>query len=169
MPPFHRPLLGTALRGGLLAALVACGAALALRPGADPRVVPGSVGGSDPPARSNEEGVDPCRQAMRRATDKRRLAAEAIEGRLSLVDAAARFRDLNAAAPAFNRQAFCTAYPGGSDDERDCRAVLNFVRVELQGRRDADPALAERLEAELHDLLGRGDFRLPEPKPAAAP
>jgi hypothetical protein len=167
MPPFHRPFLGAALRGILLAAPAACCVALALWPGADTPVAPGPAG-ADPPARHGDEAVDLCRQAMQRAVEKQRLAAEVVEGRLSLVAAAARFRDLNAGEPAFNWQALRTTYPDCSDDERHCQEVLSFVRIELQQRPEAARALVERLEAELRDLLGRGDFRLPGPTPPAA-
>jgi hypothetical protein len=170
MPPFHRPFLSAALRGILVAASAACCVALALWQGADSPAVPGSAGDADAHAQPNVEAVDVCRKAMQRAVEKQGLAAEVVEGRLSLVGAAARYRDLNAGEPAFNWQALRTTYPGCPDDELHCREVLSFVRIELQHRPEADPALAEHLEAELHDLLGRGNFRLPGPtSPAAAP
>jgi hypothetical protein len=84
-----------------------------------------------------------------------------IAGRLSLLEAAARFRDLDEQPPAARREVLRCAYPGASDDECRCRAVLQYVWVEARDRPGADPAVAKRLEAELRGLLGHGDVRLP--------
>ncbi len=90
-----------------------------------------------------------------------------VEGRLPFLEAAARFRDLNGENPGFQRERFRQAYPGASDGERCCRQVLARVRLEVQDRPGADPGLPDRLEAELGDLLSRGDFHLAGPPPAA--
>jgi hypothetical protein len=45
-----------------------------------------------------------------------------VEGHLTLLQAAACFRDLNARPPAFQWEVFRQTYPGGSDDERHGRA-----------------------------------------------
>jgi hypothetical protein len=104
-----------------------------------------------------------CEGADRRAAEKRALARAVIAGRLSLLQAAARFRDLNARPPAFPWEAFRQTYPGDSDDERHGREVIQFVRQEVQLRPGAGPAMVGRLEAELQGLLERGNFRLPGP------
>jgi hypothetical protein len=104
---------------------------------------------------------DLCEAADRRAAEKRALASAVIAGRLPLVQAAARFRDLNAQPPAFPWEAFRSTYPGDSDDERHGREVLEFVRQEVQQRPGADPAVVGRLEAELQGLPEYGNFRLP--------
>jgi hypothetical protein len=104
---------------------------------------------------------------MRRVQEKQRLAWELIEGRLSLPEAAARYRDLEEQQPSFNWRGFRCTCPGESDDERHCREVIVFVGVELQGRPETDLALVGRLEAELQARLGRGDFHLPGPSPSS--
>ena len=160
MLPFNRPLLGTVLRATLLAALAASCLALAVWGRGDVSSLPVP----DLPAPDGEAAKDLCRDILRRALEKDRLAGEVIEGRLSLVDAAARYRDLDEQPPPFSWSNFRSAYPGDSDDERHCRAVIVFVRAELASRPGADPAVVGRLEAELHDLLNRGEIRLPRPE-----
>jgi hypothetical protein len=96
-----------------------------------------------------------------RFAQKDRLAAEVIDGRLSLSEAAARFLALDEGDPEFNWTAFRLYVPGRSDEERHCRQVIRYVERQLEGRTDVDPGLAERLEAELQDLLNRGGPDLP--------
>jgi hypothetical protein len=84
-----------------------------------------------------------------------------IAGRLSLLEAAARFRDLDEQRPAASRQARCATHAGASDDECHCRAVLQYVGAEVELRPGADPGVAERLDAELRSLLEQGNLRLP--------
>jgi hypothetical protein len=164
MAPFHRPLFGSILWATLLAALAACGLTLTVCRNGDFWSLPGPDGGPD-----EQAPADVCRDVLRRLLEKQRLAGEVIEGRLSLTEAAAAFRHLDEQPPAFNWSDFRRTYPGATDDERHCRAVIVFVRAQLQIRPGADPALLGRLEAELHDLVGRGGFRLPPPEPLAAP
>jgi hypothetical protein len=106
---------------------------------------------------------DRCQEVERRHVEKQRLAGEVIAGRLSLLEAAARFRDLDEQPPAACREALRGNYWGASDDECHCRAVLQYVRVEMCLRPGVDPDLAERLEAELRALREHGDLRLPGP------
>ena len=160
MLPFNRPLLGTVLRASLLAALAASCLTLAVWRRGDVSSLPDP----DLPAPDSEAAVGICRDILRRVLEKDRLAGEVIEGRLSLVGAAARYRDLDEQPPPFSWSNFRSAYPGDSDDERHCRAVIVFVRAELGSRPGADPAVVGRLEAELHDLLNRAEFRLPPPE-----
>jgi hypothetical protein len=152
MLPFHRSLPGGVLRLSLLVALAACALVPAVSGGPGFWAVPDS-----------QAPDDHCRDILRRVLEKDRLAGEVIEGRLSLAEAAARYRDLDEQSPEFRWREFRESHPGASDDERHCRAVIGFVRAELPGRPGGDPALVGRLETELLDLLGRGDFRLPRP------
>jgi hypothetical protein len=162
MTLFPRAPLGTVLRTGLLAALAACCLTLAVSRRGDFWGGPWPDGGADLAA-GDQEPEACIRDILRRATAKQRLAVEVVEGRLPLVEAAMGFRDLDEQPPPFNWQGFRDSFPGASDDERHCRQVLSYVWGELQDRPDADPALLGRLEAELQDLLARGDFRLPRP------
>jgi hypothetical protein len=78
-------------------------------------------------------------------------------GRLTLLGAAARFRALDLAPPAFHWKAFRAAFRGDSDEERHCREVIAWVEMELE---QTDPCLAlatrARLVAELEQHLKRG-------------
>jgi hypothetical protein len=145
-----------------LATVAFCCLAVALSRHTTLAGVPGADG-ADPQAPPDREVQDLCAAADQRAAEKYALAGEVIEGRLSLLRAAARFRDLSARPPAFNWEDFRRTYPGDSDDERHCREVIKFVRQGVQLRPGADPAVADRLEAELRGLLEHGDLRLPGP------
>jgi WD40 repeat protein len=129
--------------------------------GTDWWAVPGTGDGLDPDARRGRQNDEQCRAIRRRIEAKNRLAAEVIDGRLTLLEAAARFRDLDREPPPFDRDAFRCSYPGASDDELLCREVIFFVRVEQRRRPGTDAGIVARLEAELNERLGRGNLRLP--------
>jgi hypothetical protein len=142
---------------------VPCCLALALSQAPNFSDVPGPAG-ADSTEAPGVVAADPrCQEIDRSSAEKRRLAGEVIAGQLSLLEAAARFRDLDERPPAACRRGLRAAFPGASDDECHCRAVLSYVREELWHRPGADPAAADRLEAELRALLERGDPRLPGP------
>jgi hypothetical protein len=93
----------------------------------------------------------------RRIFAKHRLVADVIAGRLSLLEAAACFRDLNEQPPAYDRERFLVLYPGADDDERHCREVLAWVIDQSRGSLDAGGTdlLVARLEAELQAVIDR--------------
>src|SRR5262249_51540842 len=150
------------LRAGLLVVLAACSLALAFSRVTDFWAAPTFDSGD--PNWSDRERDELARAIRRRTAEKTRLAAQVAEGRLALPDAAARFRDLDRQPPPFHWDHFRGAYSGRSDEERHCREVIQYVRV-LQDRPEREAAVAARLEAELRDLLDRGDLRLPEAPP----
>ena len=86
---------------------------------------------------------------------KWRVTAEVEAGRLSLWEAAARFRDLNAPDPVIVEATRLT-WEGRPYEECLCRNVIRYVR------RDGHPDLADRLEKELGMRLKDGPLRLPE-------
>jgi hypothetical protein len=99
-----------------------------------------------------------------RLAGKNAVADVVREGRLDLLEAAARFRDLQAADPSFDWDRFREYTPGATDEERLARAVIGFVA----NSPDADPGPAElvgRLKAELAARLRDGTLRLREPRP----
>jgi hypothetical protein len=114
-------------------------------------------------AQRGAEMEQETRGVIDRATRKRIVVEALIAGRLTLVQAAGRFRALNRATPPFFWQQFREAYPGGSDEERHCREVIAWVEIELE---DADPCLALSLRrallGELERRLKRGKPPLPE-------
>jgi hypothetical protein len=91
---------------------------------------------------------------------KFQTARDVIAGRLQLLDAAAKFRELQNAVADYDWTRFREAYSGQSDDERHCRAVIGLVETELQAQ-PTDSTLLERLEKELQMHLERGTLRLP--------
>jgi hypothetical protein len=96
------------------------------------------------------------RWAVRRQEAKRQVTCALIDGRLTLRQAAAQFRDIDADLPDKARR---WRPPEYTEEEWPYRQVISYVDAELAGPRGA-PALAQewvaRLEAEL-----RGD-RQPE-------
>ena len=91
---------------------------------------------------------------LNRQEAKRRVAGELVAGRLTLLEAAARFRDLNAAEPTLV-EGTCLTWGGRPYEECLCRSVLKYVRT--GGHHD----LADRLEAELRKCVKDGSLRLP--------
>jgi hypothetical protein len=98
---------------------------------------------------------------LRLVAARRQVAADVIAGRLTLLEAAARFRDLNAETPAFED---CNRiYPGNSPEERFCRLVIDQVESEMEEEPEQAAELRRRLEAELRQHLGSGGaIRLPD-------
>jgi hypothetical protein len=163
MTALYRPSLGTALCRVSLAALAAGCLAVTVARLADTPTPLGLPAGDDPEVERGRRLDEQLRAVCRRIEGKNRLAQEVAAGRLGLVEAAARYRDLDRDGP-FDKEVFRSAYPGGSDDERYCREVIVFVREVLREPPCgdvSDPAVVGRLEAELHDRLERGDLRLP--------
>src|SRR5262249_45319578 len=104
------------------------------------------------------------RQAQQqRLTARHQVAADVIAGRLSLLEAAARFRDLNAQEPAI-AAAFTRSHPDRSPEECLCRQVIGQVESDLAEQSPKRAAeLRTRLEAELRGHLHRdGAIRLPD-------
>jgi hypothetical protein len=93
----------------------------------------------------------------RRSEARRRIALDLAAGRLTLLEAAEHFRDLNEAYPGFSWIQFRDHFPGSSDDERHCRQVIKFVALESPPGQAAAPG---RLEAELRGHLRRGTLKL---------
>ncbi len=111
------------------------------------------------------------RAALHRMELKEETIKAVLAGRLGLVEAAARFRDLDERNADFNWQAFRGIHPGASDDERHCRKVLAALEwFREQAPRRVDTARS-RLGAELEQHLRRGPIRLPPrtgPNPSSA-
>jgi hypothetical protein len=76
--------------------------------------------------------------------------------RLTLLEAAARFRDLSDTAPGCYLEWSRRHDPGQTDEERWCRQVIRFVRGHYPER----PSLPDEFEAELAEHLARGPLHL---------
>jgi len=107
--------------------------------------------------------------ARLRILAKGQIADALVAGRLTLPEAAARLRDVDARSLDFRPAVFERAYPGNSDDERYCRAAIGWAASRLHGRPDEAPEVVVRLERELDAYLRRGTLRLPAPADPPAP
>jgi hypothetical protein len=98
-----------------------------------------------------------------RTSAKCRIADEIIAGRLSLLQAAAAFRDLDERWP---RSPIIWAYypNAASEDEVHCLNVIGYVGAEAPPDRAAE--LTDRFHAELDAMLRDGALRLPSPEDA---
>ncbi len=96
---------------------------------------------------------------------KEEIIQTLIEERITLVQAAARFRYLNSQ-PA-NFTAVYAQHSGVTVEERNCRQVINWVQAKLNGRPVyGTEDLVDRLERELYQLLRRpGGIELPAYQP----
>ena len=94
-------------------------------------------------------------RAQERIRAKRAIALEVLAGRLTLRQAAAHFRELDAGRPERKLAHWRASCPGNTDEERYCWTVLRYVGQEVWH----DPARARearrRLEAELPPHLRR--------------
>jgi hypothetical protein len=123
----HRPCFGTALARIVLAALAAGCLAVAGGRLAEPWTPPADPAAHGPEAERGRRLDDQMRVVRRRVAEKARVARQVAAGWLSLVDAAAAYRDLDRDDPNYNADPFRRAYPGGSDEERYCRQVITFA------------------------------------------
>jgi hypothetical protein len=98
---------------------------------------------------------------LHRTTAKSELVRAVIDGKMSLLEAAGWFRELNKG----NASCPATRYasPEGSEAERLCLQVLSWVRGELADRPSSESEpLYRRLQAEFEDLRkGEGGLHLP--------
>jgi hypothetical protein len=111
------------------------------------------------PEHSNSMEVHPPEQYIERRIRARVVVVERLlERELSLVQAAARFRQLNDNVPEF--QVILRRWPGKSDGERLCRQVLGWVCTHLEGKGlkpdEVEAALCP-LRCELQALLDQND------------
>jgi hypothetical protein len=118
-----------------------------------------------PRARQDAEKLEKSRQEiMWRGEERRAAVRELVAGRLTLLGAAARVRELDQADPAYPWDRFHLLTPGASDDERHCRKVIGMIEGVLSpDSTEVEPAV-RRCTAELQEHIDRGTLRLPEPR-----
>jgi hypothetical protein len=93
---------------------------------------------------------------------RQEIAGRVAQGRLSLLEGAARFRALDREEPPVVQARLYTDYPAGTAEECCCRHLIEWVRAWLEDNPRPDPGIPGRLEAELDEYLRRGTLRLPE-------
>ncbi len=102
------------------------------------------------------------RAALRQLQAQQEITKEVVAGRLTLLESAARLRDVELPAPSFRLDLFREAYRADSDDERFCQAIIQMVRLSVPPDTARTDELARRLEDELRDRRERGTLILPE-------
>jgi hypothetical protein len=150
-----RHLLHIVTRSALPLVVVTCCTVAVSRDGTGFWATPSSEDRASSPAAEEVAGV------IRRIDAKEELGREVVAGRLALVDAAARFRELDEQPPKFHYEEFRDSHPGMTDDECRCREVILFLRSMLAARGERDSPVVSRLEEELQAHLERRDLRLP--------
>ncbi len=98
---------------------------------------------------------------QRRETKARIIEAWA-EGRMSLLDAAAQFKMLNAAFPEYWQKKLHERHGGDSEQERACRLVIGYVKYDLPLDDATRADLVTRLETELCHLIYEGALDTPQ-------
>jgi hypothetical protein len=94
-----------------------------------------------------------------RGEGKDQVAREVAAGQLSLVEGAARFRALCQDSPGFTLKMLRFSFPGNSEEESYCRALIDRAQRILADHPAQAQAAAWRLEAELQKLLRKGTPR----------
>jgi hypothetical protein len=119
------------------------------------------------PLTALDPDADEVRWTVRRHEAKRQVTCALIDGRLTLRQAAAQFRDINADSPDTARHWRQSEYTA---EEWPYRQVIAFVQVEFEVNRRA-PAQAQawvaRLEAEMREHLRRDSGPRLQPRPGA--
>jgi hypothetical protein len=106
---------------------------------------------------------DEYRRALARLETKQQIIADLIEGRLTLLEATARFRAVQRGSGG-GSGALCRllANAGSEDGEHLMRAVIGWVCLALSDRPERAEALSGELERELQNHLAQhGAVRLP--------
>jgi hypothetical protein len=104
------------------------------------------------------------RAAERRRLGKDRAAEDALAGRLTLLEAAAAWRDLDAELQPGPRVSWRLQADGDTDEERYCRQMLARAARLAEGRPGAEASVAA-LRRQLEEALAGGDPRLPGSAP----
>jgi len=162
MLPVLRPLLVAALLIAGAAGLIYFGADIAFRRKIDRNAPSTVLSHLDEGSPTDEEMEHRLQIHKHRIAVKDRAVRDLLDGRLTLLQAAARFRDLETEQP-------LTWWPrnaatGPADGERLCRMVMDRANGWMQANRPAQAAdFAARLEAELERHRGQdGTVRLPD-------
>jgi hypothetical protein len=112
-----------------------------------------------------------ARAVRARSEAKERVVRALLAGEGTLLEAAARFRQLDAAEPRVRPESHPTVYAGDTEAERYCRAVIVWAASYARSRaseveRAAAAAAVRRLGEELEGHQVCGTLTLPAPRPS---
>lgn len=96
--------------------------------------LPPLQGAIDEQCRLREQLDELDREAVRRVLAKEALAEQVADGTLTVAEAAARFRAIDATMPEEQRRLWRELTDGDTDDERSRTCVLRFVAEVRRGR-----------------------------------
>jgi hypothetical protein len=113
--------------------------------------------------RRESQLADEQRETAIRGAARQQAAEDVVAGRITLLEAAARFGELNSQLPNGGRKILLYS-TGASEGERLCWQVIRWIRHNQLNLSEAEARTVERrLETELEDLLERdGTVQLPE-------
>jgi hypothetical protein len=154
-------LLCLTLALSALAAVVFFSPGLAAAVGLDLWNVPGALGAMGQAAELDRRLDEELQVAQLHMALKDEVTEDVVAGRLTLVEAAAQFRTLDACAPEEYRRGWVVLARGVPDEERYCRQVVDYAEQALRDRADG-PAVLAGLKRQLEEALAHGDLRLPE-------
>jgi hypothetical protein len=93
---------------------------------------------------------------------KRQIVQSLAADRMTLLEAAVQFHDLERDLPEENKATLRRHFPSGSDAECYCWQAIAFTEAELSSWPKVATEVGGRLRAELRELLTRGAITLPE-------
>jgi hypothetical protein len=100
------------------------------------------------------------RELVQRMEARGALADALIAGRVNLLHAAEGFRDLDARSPNFDWESFRRHMPGGTDEEKYCRLVIEVVQGQFKSPYDDFTAeVVSKLETDLARLITTGELQ----------
>ena len=145
-------------RADLLAA-AACLAALAAV-----AWLAGLLGGGVRPGAGPHGAGEPTPEQFRaiqaRVEAKTAVIDRLLSGEVSLLEAAAWFRQLNDSPPEYPSD-FRERCPGDGDGEKACRQVITWLETRARWDGGAAALAAARYRSELYEMLARGAVELP--------
>jgi hypothetical protein len=123
--------------------------------------VPDSLAQIEENRQIGKEIDDRHRRVLERMKAKDAIAEDLIAGKLTLVEAAARVRDLPDGMPGW-MNLLPPEELGANDDETLCRHVIGWAQTVLADRPEKAAAVGRRLDAELREHVKRhGTVTLP--------
>ena len=161
----RKTLFRLSVGASLLSALLACGSYVyptwSARLGLNLTVWREAEGDLERACRRRETLNEHTRLVQQDLEAKSRVIEELRNDRLTLLEAAARFRDMGHSCLDPEGALFRQFYAGQTDTERWCRKVISYMRAVSPAHTDG-ASRADQLEAELSQRLAQGPLELPD-------